>query len=209
MTTPSEILAAMNRPKHWDGWVPTFTRTGFRPFATDPGRVVSLDIAHGLAHTFRYGGQSDPVITVAEHVLLVAAIIETLWPGNPHLVKAGLIHDAVEAYLHDVQSPLRRHLYIQTPDMESPLGWNDNDSRVGRHIAREFGLDPDWLDAPEVRAADILGASYEQRDCKNLAGDWGLPPIPEAVAHLRLVFLPPEEAKRVLLDKMTELGLSR
>ena len=149
MTTPSEILAAVNHPGHWDGEISTFTRTGFRPFAADPGKVVPLDIAHGLAHTFRYGGQSDPAITVAEHVLLVSDIIETLWPGNPHMVKAGLLHDAVEAYLHDVQLPLRRHLYIQTPDMEHPLGWNENDQRVGRHIAQEFGLDPDWLDAPD------------------------------------------------------------
>jgi hypothetical protein len=207
MPTAASILDQMNRPGEWDGWVPTFTGGGYRPWADDPGDVVEMDIAHGLAHTFRYGGQSDPAITVAEHCILVADIIEALWPDNIALARAGFLHDAAEAYLHDIQSPLRRCVFVRLPDEE--LSWNESDHRVTVNVAKTFGVTEAELNAPEVRAADILGACFEKRDCKNLHGDWGLPLIPAEADHLRMRFLTPDKAKTGFLFRMKELGLSR
>jgi len=51
MTTPTEILDQMRRPPEWDGWVPTYSGRGYRPWSDEPGMVEPVDIAYGLAHT--------------------------------------------------------------------------------------------------------------------------------------------------------------
>lgn len=207
MPTPTEILAQMKRPALWTGWTPTYSGKGYRPWADDPGPLSLRDLAYGLAHTFRYGGHSFPSITVAEHCLLVTQIIETLWPGNPHLVLAGLLHDASESVLHDIQSPLRKCISVTLPSGEV-ISWEESDRRVTRNIARYFGASPEDLEAPEVRAADVLGACFEKRDCHNLGDeDWGLPPIPTPVSHLLIRGLGPGVAEAAFLDKAYELGL--
>lgn len=207
MPTPTDILAQMKRPAGWDGWAPTWSGKGYKPWADDPGPLSLDDLAYGLAHTFRYAGHSDPAVTVAEHCLLVTQIIQTLWPGNPRLALAGLLHDASESVLHDIQSPLRPMVHVTLPTGEI-ISWNESDKRVTQNIVRHFGVTPEELAAPEVRAADILAASFEKRDCPNLRpGEWGLPPIPEEVTFLRIEGLAPEAARgrfmlaaRLLLD---------
>jgi len=205
MTTPAEILDQMNRPSEWTGWVPTFTGKGYRPWAKEPGEVDARDIAYGLAHTYRYGGQTDPAITVAEHCLLGVQIIQTLWPAL-HLERAFLLHDAAEAYLHDIQGPLRSSVIVRLKDEE--FSWSESDRRVTINAARQFGVTAKDLAAPEVKAADILAVCFEKRDCKNLGDDdWGLPEIPEAIKRLKLRFLSPEQAYRAFLFTMKDLGL--
>lgn len=206
MPTPQEILNQMQRPSHWDGWVPTRSGAGYRPWSDDPGAISLSDIAYGLAHTYRYGGQSDPAITVAEHSLLVTRIVDILWPGNPDLLRAALLHDAAESILHDIQGPLRRCVKVALYDQV--VTWDQSDQRVTGHMARQFGVLPEHLQAHEVKAADILAVCFERRDCKNLGeGDWGLPKIPEAVSHLHLDFLSPASAEARFLFCAKELGL--
>ena len=205
MPTPTEILQQMRRPVEWTGWTPTYSGKGYRPWAEDPGALSLEDVAYGLAHTFRYGGHSDPAITVAEHSVMVARIVNILWPGNPHLELAGLMHDAAESVLHDIQSPLRKCVSVTLPSGEV-LSWNESDLRVTRNITRYFGIVPEHLEAPEVRAADILAASFEKRDCQNLRpGDWGLPPIPIEVAEMRLFGYAPKDAQQLFLLKAGHL----
>ena len=140
--------------------------------------------------------------------MLVAHIIRCLWPGNPHLELAGLLHDSCEAVLHDIQSPLRRCVQVVLPSGEI-ISWNESDARVSQNIARYFGVTPEHLASPEVRAADVLAACYEKRDCPNLrADDWGLPPIPEEVTHLKVLGHPPGVARAMFLDESRVLGVS-
>jgi len=195
MPTPAEILAQMNHPSGWDGWCPTFSGAGYKPWSDTPGTLSLDDLAYGLAHTFRYGGHSDPAVTVAEHCLLVTQIIQVLWPGNPRLALAGLFHDASESVLHDIQSPLRKCIAVTLPSGEV-LSWDDSDKRVSQNIAKQFGITAEELDSPEVRAADVLASCFEKRDCPNLRpGEWGLPAIPPEAAHLKIEGFPPETAR--------------
>lgn len=191
MLNPTEILAQRNHPTAWSGWCPTFSGAGYRPWAEDPGVLSMCDLSYGLAHTFRYGGQAYPAVTVAEHCLLVAQIIQTLWPEKPRLVLAGLLHDASESVLHDIQSPLRKCISVTLPSGEV-LSWNESDKRVTQNIAKHFGVTAEELDSPEVQAADLLAVCFEKRDCLNLRpGDWGLPQIPKEIESLEIVgFLP-------------------
>lgn len=206
MPSPLDILSQMNQPPHWDGWVPTFSGKGYRPWGENPGSLSITDLSYGLAHTYRYGGQSQPAVTVAEHCVLVATIIQILWPGNRHLERAGLFHDAAESVLHDIQSPLRRKVQVVLPTGEI-ISWNESDFRVTLNISKPYGVMEEHLRAPEVKAADILAACFEKRDCPNLReGDWGLPGIPEEVAHLKVQGWSPEEAQTWFMHFAGVLG---
>lgn len=208
MPSPNQILHQVHRIPGWDGWVPTSSGRGYRPWDDDPGPFSLEDLTYGLAHTFRYGGHSRPAITVAEHAVLVTHIIRTLWPGNPRLEKAGLFHDASEAILHDIQAPLRRQIQVTLPSGQQ-LSWMESDFRVTMNIAKDYGVGAADLEAPEVRAADILAAAVEKRDCSNLRkGDWGLPPIPVEMAHLRIRGFNPAEAIEEFNLELQLLGLS-
>jgi hypothetical protein len=194
MPTAIEILAQMDRPAKWDGWVPTYSGAGYRPWAAEPGVISPDDLAYGLAHTYRYGGQSRPAITVAEHCILAVQIIGTLWPNRVDLQRAALLHDASECVLHDIQSPLRRRVRVRLNN-DKDISWSESDKLVTANIGGQYGIPATDLGAPEVHAADILATCFEKRDCPNLVkGDWGLPEIPEAIDHLKMQFWPPKEA---------------
>jgi hypothetical protein len=166
---------------------------GFHPLDPKPGEVRIEDIVRGVAYKFRFGGQSNPAITVAEHSLLVASVIETLWPESGKVL-AGLLHDACEAYTHDIQAPVRMFIKVALASGEV-ITWGDMERRVNQCIGRALGIDPDFYSAPEVKAADHLAAAIEQQVCENLRGQkWGLPPIPPEIAHLKIRPLSPAQA---------------
>lgn len=79
------------------------TRSGRRVdlFNPHPDTIVIEDIAHGLALTNRYGGQTELPYSVAQHSVLVSRMMPEGFRMD------ALLHDASEAYLGDVQSPLK------------------------------------------------------------------------------------------------------
>lgn len=185
MITPNEILAQRHRSSSWVGWVPTYSGKGYRPWDENPGPLSLQDLAYGLSRTLRYGGHSKPGVTVAEHCILAAAIVRSLWPGNEHLERAALLHDASESILHDLQSPIRSSVRVVMPSGDM-ITWNESDALVTRNIAKFFDVPKEHLEAPEVKAADLLAVCFEKRDCPNLGdGDWGLPEIPQGL-HLHI-----------------------
>lgn len=64
-------------------------------------------IAHALGMCVRYNGHVKEFYSVAEHCVLVALLMERYYGGDPF---EGLMHDALEAYLTDVPSPIKRFL---------------------------------------------------------------------------------------------------
>lgn len=70
-----------------------------------PDMIVIEDIAHSLSNLCRFGGHTKDFYSVAQHSILCADLVE----GKEHKL-AALLHDASEAYLIDVPSPLKKHL---------------------------------------------------------------------------------------------------
>lgn len=113
-------------------WIETFTGKEFYFLDPKPDSIDIRDIAHSLAFTCRYTGHCSRFYSVAEHSVFVSYLA-----GNP---LAGLLHDASEAYITDIASPIKPHLH----------NYKEIEDHLMSCIAAEFGftypLDPDIKD---------------------------------------------------------------
>lgn len=177
----------------WFGRINTKSGSGFHPLAPVLEEVHLSDIAYGLAYRYRYACQTTPY-SVAEHSLLVRSIIK-LSGGGPQLQLAGLLHDASEAYTHDLPSPIRKFVSVTLPSGEV-VPWTEMERRIALVIERKFDMEPDIVEAREVRVADMLAVVIEKAQIPELQseGDWGLPPLPPELSDLKVEFLTPERS---------------
>lgn len=87
-------------------WVQTYTGKKFWPLDPRPEEIDINDIAHSLALTCRFGGHCKEFYSVAQH-----CIIASEYAGKDSVLSLWLLlHDASEAYLHDITSPLKPYL---------------------------------------------------------------------------------------------------
>lgn len=73
---------------------------------TTPSMVDSRDVALGLSRQARYNGFTTKYYSVAEHSVLMSAYLLKKH-HDPVLAMKALIHDASEAYLGDMVTPLK------------------------------------------------------------------------------------------------------
>jgi len=107
-------------------WVQTYTGKAVHLLDPKPEEIDIVDIAHSLAHQFRYNGHTLKPITVAEHCVIVSYAVapeNALW---------GLLHDAAEFAVGDLVGPLKRML----PE------FSRIEAGVMRCICEKFGLFP-------------------------------------------------------------------
>ena len=72
--------------------------------------ILLDDIAVGLSNLCRFTGQVRAgFYSVAQHSVHVAERVLAL-TGDVDLARCGLMHDAPEAYIHDLASPIKRLL---------------------------------------------------------------------------------------------------
>lgn len=83
-------------------WIATYTGKRFYPFDPRPEDIDVNDIIHALSNQSRFAGHCTKFYSVAQHCVLVSLMCpdeDALW---------GLLHDASEAYLVDIPTPLKR-----------------------------------------------------------------------------------------------------
>jgi|AntDeeMinimDraft_4_1070355.scaffolds.fasta_scaffold00020_28 hypothetical protein len=92
-----------------DEAISTHTGRSFRPLDPQPEQIALADLAHGLSNVCRGAGQTAFFYSVSLHSIHVTE--ELARNDESELVQFyGLLHDAAEAYVTDVPSPLKRHL---------------------------------------------------------------------------------------------------
>ncbi len=134
-------------------WFQTYTGKAWWPTDPRPDDVCIEDIAHGLALQCRYNGQCRVFYSVAQHSVLVAHAVSS--HGREAEI-AGLLHDAVEAYLGDLVRPLKRQLPLYY-DLE-----RKNQEAIYMGLGIAFFVHERW-DA-EVKDADMRMLAAERRD---------------------------------------------
>lgn len=110
--------------EQFPGCIRTYTGRYVDPFDPKPDDIVIEDIAHALSNLCRFGGHTKCFYSVAEHSLLCAVLV----PGEHKL--AALLHDASEAYLVDIPTPIKNRL----------PGYVEAEDRLMKVIAEKFGF---------------------------------------------------------------------
>jgi len=147
------------------------TRTGkfIDPLDPDPDMICIEDIAWALMNICRYTGHTNKFYSVAEHSTLVAISIynSKSFFATRSLCLTALLHDASEAYLSDISSPVKHRL----PDYVKA------ESRLMSVIADVFGFEYPLPDI--VLGADRQILRYEVPALMNVDDDdlekWNLP----------------------------------
>lgn len=160
-------------------WIQTFTGKRFDLRSPRAEDVCIEDISHALANICRFNGHTTRFYSVAEHSLRVAELLPD------ELKLAGLLHDAVEAYVGDVVAPFKRYLEVGFPKCAT---FADFESRILRLIFEKFEIE--WPLAPAVHEADRVLRATEKRDlmtkCEHEWDEELPPPLPEEIPTLNV-----------------------
>lgn len=168
----------------------------------NPKAVCEIDIAQSLSHLCRFNGHTEKFYSVAEHSVLVSLALEHKYPDDTELAFYGLMHDAQEAYVGDVATPLKSML----PD------FRHLEQQVWDHaIAPRFNL-PCTLPW-QVKAADrrMLSTEVVQLLEQNPFGsDWQLSHEPYSIGEgIEVKALEPKVARNLFLARFNVLTEAR
>ena len=153
-------------------WIQTHSGKKFYPLNPTLSSIDIHDIAAALSKQCRYAGHCRKFYSVAEHCVLMARV------ATPEHKLAALMHDASEAYLVDIPSPIKPLL----------IGYKEMESDVMAAIAIKYGFS--WPLPPEVKEIDhrILADERSQNMLPMAdadAAEWGseLPPLGIALEY--------------------------
>jgi len=152
------------------------------------------DIAHALSNICRYSGHCRKFYSVAEHSVLVSRIIRAMWPDDLDAIWAGLLHDATEAYVGDVTTPLKV-LLPKFMEVEDSLALD---------IAKKFKVRWNKRTTDRVKIADLIALSTEARLLFADVSHWDMIKLYEPRSDLLRQDFPvnPELAKKIFLGEI-------
>jgi hypothetical protein len=180
-------------------WIQTYSGVQFWPFSPRVEDVRLEDIANGLALKCRFTGQCREFYSIAQHSVLVAQLLMTR--GVMHgagmetrkaAFRAALLHDAAEAYLPDIASPIK-------PAWEE---FKAIESRVLRCIHKALDVWPFPDVERSIKHCDNVLLATEARDLMGpLPQRWAELPEPWGVT---VTPVSPEAAKKLWLASWGE-----
>lgn len=118
------------------------------------------DIAHNLSQENRFLGKTKKPYSVAQHCVLGSVILEEM--GTPELALMFLLHDAAEAYLKDIPTPLKKLLGSTYLSIEYAFQ---------RVIYDKFNLNHFEVDHEDIKRIDLAMLATEK---EQLIGDDGV-----------------------------------
>ena len=108
-----------------------------------------LTVAQALSNICRFNGHTREFYSVAQHCVEMSNLVP------PNYALAALMHDAHEAFVGDVPTPLKRLLGQQFADIDLLAQLN---------IATRFGIPYNSLTSKVIKNADMIMLSTERRD---------------------------------------------
>lgn len=169
----------------------TYTGVLINPLRPSVDLIRIEDIAHALSNQCRFTGHTREFYSVAEHSLMVSRMVppkDALW---------GLLHDASEAYLSDIASPVKH--------TEAYTAYREAEEVLMFCIAQAFGLPTP--EPPAVRIADRLALGVEARDLMPPDPVWAevIAQVPEGCPWRINMTMAPRAAEALFLARYNEL----
>jgi hypothetical protein len=163
------------------------TYSGKRMYFLDPRPedICIEDIAHALSNKCRFAGHCSSFYSVAEHSLIVSLLVE------PDLALTALMHDAAEAYLEDIPSPIKPY-FKEYKEMER---------NIMEVLASKFEFQ--FPEPDEVKEADKVQLVSEARHLMPSRGA-DYPQVPGRTGK-KPKCLYPHLAEEVFLERFYEL----
>ena len=202
-------------------WVQTFSGGAVDLLSPTPEQIRLVDIAHALSRIARFNGHiAGPLPwSVASHSLLVESLLPA--DAGPVLRLHALLHDAHEAYLGDVPTPVKRALTAALdgfarydPNLAKPVSPADAGlpygpiaDRLDAAVWAAFALPVSTAaETDAVHAADMLALRIE-RDALMASPPrpWAeLPEPPEPLPELPTASMP-DVVKAVFVERVRRL----
>lgn len=171
-------------------WIQTHNRKAFEILNPRPDDITIEDIAHALSNQCRFTGHTKYFYSVAQHSFYASLYV------SPRNAIAAFLHDASEAYLCDLATPVKKLL----PD------YYTLEFKIMRAIAEKF--DFMFPFAHEIKEID-LRLLITERD-QLVGGElqpWGaefnVEPLP-----LQIEPIMPHVIKDMFLFRSKELGIT-
>jgi uncharacterized protein len=172
-------------------WIQTASGHRFDLLAPQLEQIHIEDIAAALANLCRFGGHTNAFYSVAQHSVLASFVA----PADIRL--EALLHDASEAYVGDMVSPLKQELPQYTAIERG----------IKARIWEKFGLRFGVSDA--IRKADLVMLATERRDLMSeQATRW---PILDHVTPAKFTIdpWPPARGRHAFLSRFDALQKAR
>ena len=183
----------MTPTKPWP-WQQTFLGLRFEFHNPKPRMVDIRDIAHALALQCRFNGHVREFYSVAQHSVHVSDFLGDHYGLDATLRLVGLLHDASEAYLGDLITPVKA-MCPQFKVLEM---------KVEQAVADRFGFDSDLFDSLLVKRADrVMLATEATQLLDHPPRGWDLEDVD--AAPFTLAPLGPAEAEKLFLTRFQEL----
>lgn len=159
---------------------------------TNPDDAIygAEEIAHALSMLCRFSGHCKDFYSVAQHSVYVSLLVA------PPFALDGLFHDASEAFMGDMTTPLKTMM----------PRYRTMEKDIQASIARRFGMRP--VEPSSVKGADLAVLAAERATL--LPADNSIWPILDGVEPARIDIQPmtPAEAKTFFLNRYYEIQRS-
>jgi hypothetical protein len=143
------------------GWIQTYTNIQFWPQDPSVDDIDIVDIIHSLSNQCRYTGHTSHFYSVAQHSVICSMNI------IPKHAQWALMHDASEAYVSDLASPIKK--FFPT--------YMDMEEKIQVAIAKKFGLP--YPMPKQITEMDYKVLATEKRDLLGPEpASWGRLPNP-------------------------------
>lgn len=165
--------------------IQTFTGKSLDVLNPSADDICIEDIAHALSNTARFGGHLNQFFSVAQHCLIVEEQCkdeEKLW---------ALLHDATEAYLSDVVTPLKKSEIFK--------GYKTIEKQLEKVIFEKYGL---YGDIP--KSVDIIDKSSFYIEIANFYDHWPKDKL-DQLPNYPVKAMTPAEAEVAYLKRFYEL----